>query len=139
MAKGREKSDDRTVPKAQRKLGQTAAVEQRGGKAITANQQAQQLEMFGETADSPQGADGGADEGQPLAAPRAVPKSPNRTRDAVPTMTMEEVANEENLRRAFQQVASNHGAPGPDRRSVEEVREHLDDVLSALRSELLDG
>lgn len=139
MAKGREKSDGRTVPKALRKQGQTAAVEQRGGKATTANEQAKQLEMFGETADSPPGADGGTDEGQPLPAPLAVPKSRNRTRDALPAMTMEEVANEDNLRRAFQQVASNHGAPGPDRQSVEEVREHLFDVLSALRSELLDG
>lgn len=139
MAKGREKSDDRTVPKALRKEGQTSAGEQWGGKAITASKQATQLEMFGETADSPPGSDGGADPGQPSSAPRAVPKSRNRTRDAEPAMTMEEVANEENLRKAFRQVASNHGAPGPDRQSIEEVREHLDDALSALRSELLDG
>jgi len=139
MAKGREKSDDRVVPKAPRKNGESAAVEQCGGKAVTANEQAKQLEMFGETADSPQGADGGADEGQPLPVPRAVPKSPNKTRDAVPAMTMEEIANRGNLTSAFRQVASNKGAPGPDRQSVEEVHKHLGDVLSALRSELLDG
>lgn len=139
MAKGREKSDGRIVPEGLRKQAKTAADEQRGGKAITASKQAQQLEMFGEPADSPQGADGGADVGQPMPATHAVPKSRNRTRDAVPAMTMEEVANEENLRRAFQQVASNHGAPGPDRQSVEAVRDHLDDALSALRSQLLDG
>jgi group II intron reverse transcriptase/maturase len=54
-------------------------------------------------------------------------------------MTMEEVAREENLRWAFQQVASNRGAPGPDRQSVGEVREHLADVLLELRRELLAG
>jgi len=54
-------------------------------------------------------------------------------------MTMEEVASDENLRSAFQAVASNHGAPGPDRQSVEEVREHLDDVLAIVRRELLEG
>ena len=139
MAKGREKSDGRVVPKTLRKKGETAAAEQQGGKAVTANQQATQLEMFGETADSPQGADGGADEGQPLPVPRAVPKSQNKTRDAVPAMTMEEIANRGNLRSAFRRVASNKGAPGPDRQSVEEVHRHLDDALSALRSELLDG
>jgi hypothetical protein len=54
-------------------------------------------------------------------------------------MTMEEVASEENLRMAFQQVASNKGAPGPDRQSVVEVREHLDELLPALHGELLNG
>ena len=139
MAKGREKSDDRTVPKTLRKQGETAAVEQRGGKAITANKQAKQLEMFGDTADSRQGADGGAAVDSSTPAPHAVPKSQNRTRDAVPVMTMENVTNAGNLRTAFQRVARNQGAPGPDRQSIDEVREHLGDVLSALRAELLDG
>lgn len=54
-------------------------------------------------------------------------------------MTMTEVANEENLRRAFDQVASNDGAPGPDKQSVEEVRERLDAILRVLKRELLEG
>jgi group II intron reverse transcriptase/maturase len=54
-------------------------------------------------------------------------------------MTMQEVASEENLMEAFRQVASNKGAPGPDRQSIDEVREHLADVLRALHRELLDG
>jgi RNA-directed DNA polymerase len=57
----------------------------------------------------------------------------------LPAMTMTEVANEENLRRAFDQVASNDGAPGPDKQSVKEVREHLDATLRVLNRELLDG
>jgi group II intron reverse transcriptase/maturase len=54
-------------------------------------------------------------------------------------MTMEEVANEANLVRAFEQVASNDGAPGPDRQTVAEVRAHLDAVLPALHRMLPDG
>jgi len=54
-------------------------------------------------------------------------------------MTMTEVANEENLRRAFDQVASNDGAPGPDRQRVDEVRERLQAVLHVLKRELLEG
>jgi group II intron reverse transcriptase/maturase len=53
-------------------------------------------------------------------------------------MTMEEVAKEENLRRAFARVAANDGAPGPDRRAVAEVRKHLDAVLLTLNTTLLD-
>jgi RNA-directed DNA polymerase len=53
-------------------------------------------------------------------------------------MTMEEVARPENLRRAFKQVASNKGAPGPDGKSIEEVRQRLGEILSLLRSKLLD-
>jgi retron-type reverse transcriptase len=36
-------------------------------------------------------------------------------------------------------VASNHGAPGPDGETIEQVREHLDEILSRLRCELLAG
>jgi RNA-directed DNA polymerase len=49
------------------------------------------------------------------------------------------VANEANLRRAFERVASNDGAPGPDRQSVDEVRVPLDAALSTLHRTLLDG
>jgi RNA-directed DNA polymerase len=77
--------------------------------------------------------------GQPVPAPRAVPKARNTTGPALPAMTMEEVASQDNLRRAFERVASNDGAPGPDRQSVAEVRERLDVVLPALHRELLDG
>jgi len=138
MAKGREQSDGRDVPEGRRKAVPTAA-EQRGGKATTASQQAGQLELFRETADSPQGADGGTATGQPVPAPRAVPKSRSTKGRVLPAMTMQEVASEENLMEAFRQVASNKGAPGPDRQSIDEVREHLADVLRALHRELLDG
>jgi group II intron reverse transcriptase/maturase len=54
-------------------------------------------------------------------------------------MTMEEVADLENLERSFRLVASNDGAPGPDGRSIDEVREHLVEILQAARRALLDG
>lgn len=54
-------------------------------------------------------------------------------------MTMEEVTSDGNLRQAFQRVKSNDGAPGPDRQSVREMGEHLEQVLPALRRALLDG
>ena len=138
MAKGREESDGRIQPQDRRKLAVTAA-EQRGGEATTASQQAGQLALFCETADSPQGADGGADADQSTPAPYAVPKSRNTKGIALPAMTIQEVASEKNLRRAFQQVASNKGAPGPDEQSVAEVREHLGDILPVLHRQLLDG
>jgi group II intron reverse transcriptase/maturase len=139
--KGREQSNGRVVPDGGRKVIETAGkhVRLRGGKATTASESAEQLEMFRETADSPKGADGGADADQSAPAPRAVPKSRNIERAGLLAMTMEEVANEYNLRRAFQQVASNKGAPGPDRQSVGEVREHLQEVLSTLHRQLLNG
>ena len=140
MAKGREESDGRVVPEGRRKPVQTAAL-QRGGKATTASQQAGQLVLFRETADSPQGADGGADADRFAPATRAVPKSRTTKGPVLPamTMTMEEVANEENLRTAFQRVASNQGAPGPDRQSIDEVRPHLDELLPGLGRQLLSG
>jgi group II intron reverse transcriptase/maturase len=54
-------------------------------------------------------------------------------------MTIEEVANEDNLTRAFERVASNQGAPGPDRQTVEVIAQHLHRILPRLRRELLEG
>jgi group II intron reverse transcriptase/maturase len=54
-------------------------------------------------------------------------------------MTMEEVASDENLRRAFEGVARNKGAAGPDGQAIEEVRKHLEEILSAMQRELLAG
>ena len=139
MAKGRKESDGRVVPEGHRKMVPTARGA-RGGKAPTASKEARQLGLFCETADSPKGDDGGADAGLPAPAPRAVPKSQNtRRRFPLATMTMEEVSSDENLRRAFEQVAKNDGAPGPDWQSTGEVRKHLGEILPALHRALLEG
>lgn len=129
--KGREQSDRRGVP---RKGGNAP-----GGIAATASEEVGQLDLFRETADSPQGNVAEADLGLPKSATSAVPKSRTKERGYPPALTVEEVADDENLRSAFVRVASNKGAPGPDRQSIEEVREHLEKLLPKLRSDLLSG
>ena len=52
---------------------------------------------------------------------------------------MEEVADPGNLAAAFERVAKNDGAAGPDGKSIAEVRMHLGDVLDRLHRALLDG
>ena len=51
--------------------------------------------------------------------------------------TLEEVV--EGLGEAFRGVASNKGAPGPNRQTLAEVQEHLDEILSKLAADLLSG
>jgi RNA-directed DNA polymerase len=43
------------------------------------------------------------------------------------------------LGRAFECVAANKGAPGPDRQSIDQVREHLSEVLAKLSQALATG
>ncbi len=136
---GREKSDDRVVPEGRRKAAPTAGGDQRGGKAVTTSEEARQLELFAEPADSPKGDVARAGKGQPDPAPVAVRLSADNGRRALPAMVMEEVAREGNLVRALSQVVSNKGAPGPDGKSVEWVHAHFDQLLPCLRRELLEG
>jgi RNA-directed DNA polymerase len=137
MKKGPEESDGRTVPEGRRKPVPTAV--RRGGRATTASEAAGQLRLFSETADSPKGDSGQADVDQSAPATHEVPKSENEQETALPAMTMEEVASESSLRRAFEHVRVNKGAPGPDRQSVEEVAAGLDTLLPVLSRALLDG
>ena len=85
--RGRQKSDDRVVPKDRRKAIQTG--ESRGGKAVTVEEQVEQLALFGETAESPQGARRRVDVGVPTRKSRRVPKSPSGKRTALLPMIME--------------------------------------------------
>ena len=139
MTTRREESDGRVVPEDRRKAVPTAKL--RGGKAVTASEVAGQQELFSETADSPQGAVTGEGMGLPIATSRqTVPKSDNTTRRILPVMmTLDEVAQPANLRRAFKQVKRNDGAPGPDRETIEEVALHLDELIPVLQLSLLDG
>lgn len=134
---GQEKWDRRIVPKGRRKAVPTAVT--RGGKVATVSQQAIQLDLFSETADSPQGDVAEMDSGLPEPVTSAVPKSPNEDSRELPAMTMLEVASLSNLRLAFERVAENKGAPGPDRQTIEDVRKHLDSILVRLHEELLGG
>ena len=136
MTKGREESDGLVVPQSRRKAASTVGATRRGGKGTTAREVAEQLELILETAESPKGDDGGRDRGRPQPQPRAVPKSRSTTGRALTAMTIEEVAREENLREAFRKVASNDGAPGPDRQTVEQVQQRLDAIVPVLSCEL---
>lgn len=140
---GREKSDDRVVPQALRKLGPTVS-SKRGGKAVTASECADQLILFGETAEIPRrdhGKTGRKSKEMGGAASRlpVAPKSPTKRRKGLPAMCLEEVASWDNLMSAFKQVASNKGAPGPDQQSIRDVRENLERILRALQGSLLNG
>jgi group II intron reverse transcriptase/maturase len=137
MTKGREESDDRVVPEDRRKAVPTP-VSPGGGKAVTASEAPRQLGLFFETADSPQGDVAGADGDRSLPALRAVPKSKDTRGPVTAAMTMEEVAEEGNLFEAFRRVKANDGASGPDRQSIEEVDEHILEILPELSRKLLD-
>jgi len=135
----RQKSEDRTVPKGRRKAVPTRdAAQLGGGKAVPVNEQTGQLGLRFGTAEDPAasaaGTDGGADTGRPVPAPRAAPK-PRRKEKKAASATMEEVTKR--LYEAFNKVASNQGAPGPDRQSIGEVRAHLDEIVPKLSAVLL--
>lgn len=134
----RQNNEDCAVPEGRRKAVPTHDVERSGGgKAIPVNEQAWQLELRIETAEKPARAtDGGAGRQHQKSAPCEVPKSKRKDKKGT-SVTMEEVAS--NLVEAFQSVASNRGAPGPDRQTIDEVREHLDDLLPRLTQAVLDG
>src|SRR5258708_4790836 len=129
MTKGREGSDDRVVPQDRRKAEITERESSRGGKAVTASEEERQLELFSETADSLKRAGDGRDRGRPRPRAYAVPKSEDTKGRGLPAMTMEEIAREGNLVKAFERVATNDGAPGPDRQTVEQVRKHLGAIV----------
>ena len=137
----RQKSEDRTVPQGRRKAVPTRGNERLGGgKAIPVDEQTRQLGLPFGTAEvreaKAERVDGGADEGRPSSATRAKPK-PKSKEKRVALVTMEEVAK--GLGEAFLKVASNKGAAGPDGNSIEEVREHLDELLPSLGEALLAG
>lgn len=136
-----QKSDDRVVPDGDRKaVGSGDARVLRGGKAVAVNQQDGQLRLSFATADLSAAPAAGAvvdvegDRSPP--ASHAGPKAKDDEKRPRPA-TMEEVV--EGLEAAFGKVASNKGAPGPDRQTIEYVRKHFPVVLPALRSALLDG
>lgn len=137
----RQSNEDPAVLQGDRKAAETREVEPLGGgKGIPVNQQVRQLELFDRTAENPEapapGADDRADPHRSGPAKLAVPKLSDKD-EPVSSATMDEVAR--HLREAFQKVALNKGAPGPDGKSIEEVREHLDELLPELVIHLLEG
>ena len=139
MAKGREQSDGPTVPEGCRKMAPTASERSRGGKGTTASEQVEQLELFRGQPTARKGSRATEVQAYLHRSTARCDQPRTTTGPFPPAMTMEEVASETNLRRAFEKVASNRGAPGPDRQTVAVVREHLDALLPVLIIELLDG
>ena len=137
----RQSNEDLGLLQGIRKSAVTRRVESGGGgKWVPVIEETRQSVLNFEAAENPKasatGVDGGAAGGQSLAAPCAAPQSKSTTKRAL-SATMEEVI--EHLQDAFRKVASNKGAPGPDGKSIEEVREHLDVVLARLGRSLREG
>lgn len=133
-----EKSDDCIVPEGYRKISETRRKPGQG-RAVTASKQARQLGLSLTTAENPKGTDAGAEAGQPASVTREAPQERNQPRWNSPAVRMEEVAEVGNLKKAFERVAANKGAPGVDGQSVEQVGKHLSRILPVLRRELLEG
>lgn len=134
-----QKSERRIVAQAKGKPGPTRGLESRGGaRATPVEQQSRQLGLrFGTAEESPRGdADAGAVRPQSRSATEAEPKPKSKERKVV-AATMEEVCKR--LEYAFQNVAANKGAPGPDRQSVGQVRAHWPAMRRELEAELLEG
>ncbi len=136
-----QKSEDCIVPEGRRKATPNRGTERpEGGKAVPVNQVSRQLGLPFATAEHPVGHTAGAndqaDMGGPISATLEAPKAKNKPRTAT-AATMEKLV--EQLDVAFEHVASNKGAPGPDRQSITDVRKHLDEILPVLRHDLLSG
>ena len=135
----RQKSEDCVKPQGRRKPVETQGVESPGGgEAVPVEQQPRQLVLRFETAEqyAKAEADGARVTDRRVTRTRAEPKS-NRKEQGVLTATLEEVTGR--LRLAFEVVASNQGAPGPDGQSIKEVRAHLDELLPKVTESLLKG
>ena len=137
----RQKSERGIVPKGRRKTVLTEVAQPRGGKAAPVEQRSPQLRLWDETAEdrsapeAPRAADEAEEHPRPPAT-LAAPKS-SHTKEPAAAATMAAVIAR--LDQAFQKVASNKGAPGPDRKDVETVRAHWPEVRAELSRSLTDG
>ena len=135
----RQSNENRAVPNGRRKSVPTREVKRPSlGKAVPVNEQAIQLALPFDPADAFAQADdvAGMDPQPRGPIPCAEPKSEDKF-EYVELVTMESATRF--LAMAFQNVASNKGAAGPDGRSIEEVRKLLPRLLPKLTKELLKG
>ena len=132
-----QKRDRRTKVQGHRKGAVTRRIERVGGASVaTVNERVLQLQLSFGTAENPQGPVGGTEVGPLTPAPYAGPQ-PKRKEQSATSATMEEACAR--LTDAFARVASNKGAPGPDRQRIEQVRAHWSELEPVLRTALLEG
>jgi RNA-directed DNA polymerase len=127
------------VPKASGNRSQTRDTRlSGGGKAVPVKEEGRQRRLNFATAENPQrcGAEGRRDGDRFPSRLQKARKAKSKLKRVGPAR-MEEVV--ERLEEAFEKVAANQGAPGPDRHSIEYVREHLRELLPELRAALLEG
>ncbi len=126
-----QKSENRTVPQGGVTATPTRGVEPRGGgRAVPVKGEDQQLKLAFATGENPRANRGSAGVEDPDLSGsevRKVPKAKVKLSSTGPAR-MEEVV--ERLAEAFDKVAANKGAPGPDRQTIEQVRERLPEILS---------
>ena len=137
--RARQSNENRAVPKGRRKSDPTREIKPPGlGKAVPVYEQAIQLALPFDTAEDSAQAEyvAGSDSSPKESVPSAEPKSED-TYEYAALVTMESATRF--LSMAFQNVASNKGAAGPDGRSIEAVRKHLPKLLPRLTKELLKG
>jgi len=137
----RQKSEDPIKPRSRRKSVSTRGGERPGGgERVPVNERTWQLEMPFGTAENEGESSSSlvaeAERGLPHSATVAGPK-PKVKHKQVTSATMEEVT--ERLDEAFESVASNKGAPGPDRQTIEQVRTCWAELREELVVGLLEG
>jgi len=134
-----QKSENRIVPEA---LGNRSRTRQRGksegGKAAPVKVKGRQLKLLFATAENSRqrGTESRRDGDRSTSKLKKVQKAKRKPRNVGPAR-MEEVI--ECLEIAFENVAANQGAPGPDRQSIEYVRKHIQELLPGMRASLLNG
>ncbi|MEK7358696.1 MAG: group II intron reverse transcriptase/maturase, partial [Bdellovibrionota bacterium] len=134
-----QKSERRITAKATGNRGVTDGLECHGGaKATPVEQQSRQLGLpFGTAEKSSRGdINARAVQHQGRTARSEVPKPGVSEQAVVAATMMEDVCKR--LNNAFENVAANKGAAGPDRQSIEQVREHWSDLRRQLETELLE-
>jgi group II intron reverse transcriptase/maturase len=110
----------------------------RGAKATSVREQTQQLGLCFGAAENSSEEEVNARVAEHVSSPaNVVARVPEHREQNGESTMMEEVSAQ--LHVAFQSVARNKGSAGPDRQSVEQVREHWPNICRKLTVELLSG
>jgi len=139
-----QKSENPIVPEGLRKSAPTRTGAesplQGGGKGIPVDEMAVQPDLPFATAENPEtnveGANGSVVTDRSVSVLCEASKAKGKKRKRTST-TIERVI--EKFGKAWTKVASNRGAPGPDGKTIDEVRENLTEELRELKDHLKSG